>query len=268
MEPGPSQLVGRRRLAVGNTSVVYAWDEGRIVKVFGPDIPTHWAQLEANWTERVHDAGLPVPEVVEVTEVTGRPAIVYQRVRGRTMLQTLVAPDADVGGIAGELAELQLWLHAVEPPSGLPRLRDRLRSKIHDAPDLDPVARARVIAELEQRRDGTALCHGDLHPGNIIVTPAGPIIVDWFDVSVGSPAADVARTSLLIRPQPLAGPPHYLPGSTNALLDRFHTAYLSHHRTATGTGAEEVAAWEVIVAVARLCEPGHHDDLAALVRDA
>jgi streptomycin 6-kinase len=203
--------------------------------------------------------------VVEVVDVFGRPGIVYQRVNGRTLLEALISPGADVTGIARQLVELQLWLHTVTPPSGLPRLRDRLSSRIVEARGVDAETRARALAELAELEDGVALCHGDLHPGNIMETDAGLVVVDWFDVSVGSEAADVARTAILIQPRLRTGPPPHLVGSTNALLASFHAAFRSEHRELAPFVSAELARWELVVAVARLCEPGHQDDLAALL---
>jgi hypothetical protein len=36
------------------------------------------------------------------------------------------------------------------------------------------------------------LIHGDLHPGNVVVTPTGHITVDWSDAAVGNPFVDLA----------------------------------------------------------------------------
>ena len=45
---------------------------------------------------------------------------------------------------------------------------------------------------------GNQLCHGDFHPGNIIVTQRGPIIIDWMTASKGTACGDVARTSIIL----------------------------------------------------------------------
>jgi hypothetical protein len=36
------------------------------------------------------------------------------------------------------------------------------------------------------------LVHGDLHPGNIVVSTNGPVVVDWSDAAVGNPFVDLA----------------------------------------------------------------------------
>ena len=61
------------------------------------------------------------------------------------------------------------------------------------------------------------LCHGDLHPSNVILTRDGPVIVDWFDASRGDPVADVARSSLMLLGDG-ANPPRHLPGADPATL--------------------------------------------------
>jgi tRNA A-37 threonylcarbamoyl transferase component Bud32 len=37
-----------------------------------------------------------------------------------------------------------------------------------------------------------ALLHRDLHPDNVILSPAGPVVVDWTNAAGGDPAVDVA----------------------------------------------------------------------------
>lgn len=38
------------------------------------------------------------------------------------------------------------------------------------------------------------MLHLDLHPGNVILTVAGPVVIDWTDVLRGDPALDLAQT--------------------------------------------------------------------------
>jgi Ser/Thr protein kinase RdoA (MazF antagonist) len=55
-----------------------------------------------------------------------------------------------------------------------------------------------ILALIERLPPGDALCHGDLHPGNVIMTAEGPRLVDWSG-SVRAPAAyDLAISHILL----------------------------------------------------------------------
>ena len=61
--------------------------------------------------------------------------------------------------------------------------------------DLDAAARSgidRVIADDTWRAQvrQVVLCHGDVHPGNVIATAAGPVLLDWDLLSLGPRAWD------------------------------------------------------------------------------
>jgi tRNA A-37 threonylcarbamoyl transferase component Bud32 len=47
--------------------------------------------------------------------------------------------------------------------------------------------------------DGASLLHLDLHPENIIVSPRGPVVIDWTNAGAGEPAKDVALTWLILQ---------------------------------------------------------------------
>jgi thiamine kinase-like enzyme len=55
-----------------------------------------------------------------------------------------------------------------------------------------------VLKFLGGLSEGSALCHYDFHPGNIILSPKGPVIIDWLNALVGNQLADVSRTFMLI----------------------------------------------------------------------
>ncbi len=45
---------------------------------------------------------------------------------------------------------------------------------------------------------GTSLLHLDLHPGNVMLTDRGPIVIDWTNARRGPGPVDVANTWLLL----------------------------------------------------------------------
>jgi aminoglycoside phosphotransferase (APT) family kinase protein len=49
--------------------------------------------------------------------------------------------------------------------------------------------------------------HLDLHPGNVMLTAAGPVVIDWSNVAAGAPAAAVAKAWLFIATSEVDAPP-------------------------------------------------------------
>lgn len=61
----------------------------------------------------------------------------------------------------------------------------------------------RTLADLHPRLhaipyEGAWLLHLDLHPENILISPRGPVVIDWTNARAGEPARDVALTWLIL----------------------------------------------------------------------
>jgi aminoglycoside phosphotransferase (APT) family kinase protein len=39
--------------------------------------------------------------------------------------------------------------------------------------------------------------HGDLHPENVILTPGGPVVIDWRNAEEGQAEFDIAMTAII-----------------------------------------------------------------------
>jgi len=257
---GTSELIAR-----GNTSDIWSWTTGTVVKVLRPEIPRHWASIEADITQRVREAGFPVPATDGVVEVDGRPGIVLERVDGETMWQQMKAAPDEVPELIEALVDLQTDLLTAAPLEGLPDLTRRLGSKIDEAVQVSAENRHQAQAILDRSPHGTGICHGDMHPANIVMAKRGLTIVDWFDAATGHPTADHVRSSLLMRPpRSEATRGAHLGGSTLAFLDRMHCAYLAALVRRGLIEPESFATWEAVVAVARMSEPVPTEDLVSL----
>ena len=185
------QLVG-----TGMRSHVFALDDHRVVKVPRDGTPDTWMRREAEYTAAVHALGLPVPAMLELAVHEGRTVVVYQRVLGPSMWAAVIDRPANASLLGQTLAELHLALLHKAAPVSLPRQRDRLACKIRTVRE---IVGPEIEAQFERRADSRApmrLCHGDLHPGNVIMSPDGPIVLDWFDASRGEVLA-VRRAELI-----------------------------------------------------------------------
>ena len=197
-------------------------------------------------------------------EVEGRPGIVLEFVEGQTMWSRMREHPNELPALVELLVDLQCQLHDAGPVDGVPDLATRLRNKIAQAQQLSARDRDKAWSLLADLPRGSALCHGDMHPANIVLATHGPVILDWFDAGIGRAHADRARSSLLMRP-PLTGTSgSHLDGATPGRLGQLHGTYLSALRRKGLLASEEFEAWEAVIAVARMSEPVPKADLLAI----
>ncbi len=247
------------QIGVGRTSDVFAWGSDSVVKVPYPNLPADWTVFEAEIARSIHAAGLPVPEVRDVIEIEGRTAAVFERIEGPSMWQRILEKPGDAEALARELVEIQRSLLAAGIPPGVPDFVDRLVRRIAIADPLPATEREAAIDVARGLPRGAALLHGDLHPGNVLMSPHGPIVIDWFDAAIGHPIADIVRSSILMRAGSGYSPDH-LPGATPELLDRLHASYVGHFAEDLAEAALDLPTWQGAVAAGRLAEGAEVDE--------
>jgi aminoglycoside phosphotransferase (APT) family kinase protein len=240
-------------VARGSRSFVHAYGRGAVVKVPKPETPASWILAEAEYVQAVRSVGAPAPALLGMEQIFGRPASVWERVDGPSLWQQVVDRPERSTEVGRRLAEVQLALFELVPPVTLPDQRDRLVSKIRRSAANVDASLGMALELLPTRAGAPHLCHGDLHPSNVIVSEDGPVLVDWFDASRGDRVADVARSSLTLLGDGAATPPH-LPGSDRRTLTVLTQAYLSRLRESLDIPPGLLSRWQAINAAARLAE--------------
>ncbi len=144
--------------------------------------------------------------------------------------------------LPAQLAGVMAAVHRIDPSPVLERVRAAAPTVALSLDELWPHLRAG--AELTGRDDlidaldtladhppppcETVLCHGDLHPFNLLLDREGITVLDWTGALVAPPAYDVALTWLLLRYPPLAAPPALRPvigAGATVLARRFLHSY-------------------------------------------
>ena len=194
------------KIGEGASAEVHAWAPGQVVKLFKAGVSRRLSWHEAHMTRAVFAAGGPAPEVFGVVTLEGRFGLVLPRFDGPTLLQ-LTRSGAVTRGQAGAiLATLCLAVHKTPPPPDVLSLRDWMDAWVRSASGTLPKHIATgVLALIERLPPGDELCHGDLHPGNVIMTAEGPRLVDW-----SGPVRAPAAFDLAVQPHP---PDRACPGS-------------------------------------------------------
>ena len=177
------------KISEGVSADVHAWAPGQVVKLFKSGVSPRLSRHEARMTGVMFAAGAPAPEVFGEVTLEGRFGIVMQRFDGPTLLQ-LTRNGAVTREQAGAiLAALGLSVHSIPPPPGMLSLRDWVNAWLEGGASLLPIHIVTGIrALIERLSPGGALCHGDVHPGNVIMTTEGPRLIDWMG-PVRAPAA-------------------------------------------------------------------------------
>ncbi|MGW6913504.1 phosphotransferase [Kitasatospora sp. NPDC054939] len=147
-------------VGAGRTADVFALDDGRVLRRYrdGSD-----ASGEVAVMAHLAAHGYPVPAVWPGTEPGD---LVMERLSGTTMLEALGRGEITPEDAGAMLAELLRRLRTVP---------------------------ARHAADPSHR-----ILHLDLHPDNVVLTPQGPIVIDWATAAEGPPGLDAAMAALIL----------------------------------------------------------------------
>lgn len=171
---------------------------GRVViRVGAATAPAAAAHALAGWL-LAHDVATVAPVDGLAADVDGLAATGWELVR-----ETRRAVDwAEVGALVRRV-------HGLDPgavPDGFPVAEpssfpwwdfDAMLADV--GPGIDAAALAGIERAVESHagwrgavRRGAVLCHGDVHPGNVLMSARGPLLIDWDLTCVAHPAWDHA----------------------------------------------------------------------------
>jgi len=178
-----------------------------------------------------------------------------ERIAGVDMLLLVGKKPWLVFSVGARSGRIQAGLHEVRAPESIPPLRATLRGRI-ERPGLMPAPLAAfALSVLDTLPDGDRICHGDLHPGNIMDTGTEAVLIDWTNVTRGDPTADFVRTNLMIRMGDIPpGQPLVIRYGAVVARGLMRQSYLRAYRHARPLDMALAARWEIPVAAARLAD--------------
>ncbi len=188
-----------RKIAEGREAEIFEWEDGTVLRLFRDARTPESVDREAAAMEAGRSALPLVPAVLGRAEVDGRPGLIMERIDGPDLISLMSKRPwmmRRVGSISGTL---HAQLHDIVAPASLLSLKDAIRETLTRSRLTPPEIAEAALRELETLPDGDRLCHGDFHPGNILMSSHGPVVIDWPNVSRGDPHADLARALLLLR---------------------------------------------------------------------
>lgn len=239
-------------IAFGRTAEVFAVGDEQVLKLLKPGFAPQMLSVELAKTEAVYSVTGLAPDVYGLVEVDGRPGVLFERIMGDLMLDSIMSREDKAADHAVLFAGLHGEILGVSSSQDLPDVKEFMADKIDNA-DLPMTSRALAKDHMIGLPDGESTLHGDFHPGNILLTNDGPRVIDWGEASRGNFAADIARTLVLLTPESAADVVAD-PGSIASLISEFVDAYVKRCLQITGATLETIAAWRLPVIAARLSE--------------
>ncbi|KAA3619173.1 MAG: hypothetical protein DWQ08_15665 [Proteobacteria bacterium] len=237
------------RLGGGGLSEVYSSGPDFVVKLFHQRIEKRFALLEFENLVLAYSLGVPVPKPQRAFEAGGRFGIRMRRAEGSDLLALMLAGAEAARAAARLLAEVHCRIHA-SSGRGFARLIDRIAAAIGQGEHIDKALAPRVRELLESLPSGDALCHGDLHPANVMCSGERVAVLDWHDAASGPVEADIARTLVVVAFGRAAG-------ADDGMRREVNEAYLARYREVSPYAPDSalIEAWYTVMLAARLAEP-------------
>jgi len=171
----------------GRTATVYDYKEGKLVKLFEPFIPKSAIERECNNALVINSLGVNSPKCFGLVHIDGKDGICYQYLEGITLLQHLEAIN-DFSFFLESFVEIQQKINA-STCNNLNSYKEFL--KMH-------VTSKNLLKRIDDLPDSDHVCHGDYHPGNLIVNGEQEVfVIDFMNVCKGPKEYDIARTYFL-----------------------------------------------------------------------
>ncbi len=186
-------------IGIGNTASVYEWEDGKVLKLFKQGYPEDAVVKEYNNAMAIKDMNFAKPKAYEIISYEDKKGIIYDRVEGKT-LTDWVMETGDVQNCAIYMAKLHkaILQNTIED---IPNYKDFLKNHIPNILTLDKQEEA--LQMIDKLSDGNVLCHGDFHPGNILISGENTYVIDFMNICCGNYLYDIARTVFLVEYSPI-----------------------------------------------------------------
>ena len=188
-------------VGIGKTATVYKWKEGKVLKLFYHGYPQCAVEKEFTNAKAISDLDFAKPKVYELVFYIGRMGIIYDKVEGESLLDW-VTKTGDIQRCATYMADLHKNI-IQNRVSNVPNYKELLEHNIVNALSINPQKRKEILEMLDRLQDGNTLCHGDFHPGNIIISAGHTVVIDFMNVCHGYCLYDIARTVYLVEYTPV-----------------------------------------------------------------
>lgn len=198
---GGKQMKDKKIVGIGNTATIYEWEEGKVVKLFHRGYPRDAVEREFHNAMVIRDMKFNKPKAYEIVFCDECFGIVYDRGEGESLLDWVIR-TGDAEKCATYMAKLHREILKNET-SSVSNYKEFLKYHLLKTHSDSLSKQEEVLKLIDRLPAGNVLCHGDFHPGNILISGENIVVIDFMNICHGDYLYDVARTVFLLEYTPI-----------------------------------------------------------------
>jgi uncharacterized protein (TIGR02172 family) len=245
----------RKLIGAGRTSEVYEYGDDCILKLFTDEIRLDSVKKEYDFSKFAYENGLPTPEPKEIIHEKDRIGIIYEKINGEPLLKIAMGNLFAVKKIFSKMVRLQYEINSIECNNGVYTFKKDLERAIKANKFISESEKKAVKEYINKLPDGNKVCHGDFHPENILFSNGKYYIIDWMTGMRGPPAADAARTEMIIKNAEIPGKAvFFIRIFLRIVQSKMAKMYVKEYCGISGMKKDELDIWKLPLYIARLNE--------------
>ena len=239
-------------LTQGGEADIYDIDEDRILRVMR-SADSKSIDNEKRILPIMAAHNVSVPTVYEYIEVDGRPAEVMQKISGGTMLEHMTRHPLTMIKENKRFAKLHVQLLSIASDCDI-----YTRESNFDYLKSQPLLIAKelfdfVMKLFSELPKGKNICHGDFHPGNILIQDGRDYIIDWSGACLSRDISDIAHTYLLMTHVPVIPGQSYVQYKILSIAGSYMArSYLKEVMKLMKVDLAEFSKWTVVMSLFRV----------------
>ncbi|MBY8987150.1 MAG: aminoglycoside phosphotransferase family protein [Candidatus Lokiarchaeota archaeon] len=240
----------------GRESEVFLWGNDQVLKLFRTEVTEERIDFEYKISELVQKYYPHAPKVFDKIHVNGRQGILYEFIDGNTLNENILEHILKIRTFGKCLGTLHAKMHKHNVDK-IRLQKPYFEQRIRNTSFLTNIQKEIIIEYLYNLKDGDSLCHGDLHGDNVLISNKAPFVIDWSNLTIGNPHADIARTTYLLKKgtDPNASEHSFVYRAVaRAFRSLFYRIYYKSYRKILEVSKDEINVWEIIICAVRLSE--------------
>jgi tRNA A-37 threonylcarbamoyl transferase component Bud32 len=239
-------------IAQGGEADIYSIENDKILRVIrNPNGKTF--ETEKQLFPILAEHKIKVPTIYEYIEIEGRPAQVMQKVVGSTMLEHIQQHPLETVQKIKMLAAMHAQLLDIHSNCELNSIENVFHYFISQPPGCDKELIDFASKTIKELSIDNSICHGDFHPGNILIQDNTCYIIDWSGAYRSNFVSDIAHTYLLMTHVPeIPGKSHMQYAIISFIGSYIAKIYLKEILKLKKFSLAEFSKWTVIMSLLRI----------------